>query len=100
MIGSLCEAYHWTVEEAFKLTTPQIILLCHYSSESAKRFKSKTSGGEYDYSRSSQSNRLVDNKDYNPKIYGGKTLNEMKDGDWETNGMLNYLGILTNLDAM
>lgn len=98
MIGSLCEAYHWTIDEAFKLTTPQIILLCHYSSEQAKKFKSKTSNN-YDYS-GSKSDRLVDNKEIDPVIYGGKKLSEMTSGDWETNGFLRYLAPLSNVNAL
>lgn len=29
LIGGLCEAYHWTVQDAMKLTMPQIIMLNH-----------------------------------------------------------------------
>jgi hypothetical protein len=29
MISSLCEAYHWTYEEAMRRTLPQIIMLNH-----------------------------------------------------------------------
>lgn len=29
MIDSLCQAYHWTVDEAFRMTMPQILMLNH-----------------------------------------------------------------------
>lgn len=29
LLSSLCEAYHWTVAEACKLTIPQILMLNH-----------------------------------------------------------------------
>jgi hypothetical protein len=31
VVSSLCEAYHWTLAEAMKLTMPQIIMLNHAS---------------------------------------------------------------------
>ena len=99
MIGSLCEAYHWTLDEAFKLTTPQIILLCHVSSEQAKKYKLQSPKSNYDYS-GSKGDRLVDNKEMDPTVYGGKKLSELRDGDWETNGFLRYLAPLTNVNAL
>jgi hypothetical protein len=29
LIDNLCQAYHWTIGEAFRLTLPQIIMLNH-----------------------------------------------------------------------
>ena len=98
MISSLCEAYHWTVEEAFKLTTPQIILLCHASSEQYKRIKSKYPAKEYDYSTgTSNSDRLVDRTDLDPIIYKGKKLSEVAN---DSEMLVRYLSPLTNVNAM
>ena len=101
MISSLCEAYHWTVEEAFKLTTPQIVLLCHASSEHAKKLKSKYSDNKYDHSNSNnKSDRLVDRKGMDPVIWKGKTLSEVTNStDWE-NTLIPYLSGLTNINAL
>lgn len=97
IIASLCEAYHWTLEEAFKLTTPQIILLSHISSEQAKKYRSNSSNKRFDYTQNINPDRLVDNKTLDPVVYRGQKLSEVsKDFD----KLVSYLSPLTNINAM
>lgn len=37
MVDQLCQGYHWTLDEAMRLTMPQIIMLSHASSVNMKR---------------------------------------------------------------
>lgn len=41
MIDSLCQCYHWSLEEAMKLTMPQIIMLQHASHINMKRMEAR-----------------------------------------------------------
>lgn len=43
MIDSLCQCYHWSLEEAMKLTMPQIIMLQHASHINMKRMEARRS---------------------------------------------------------
>jgi hypothetical protein len=37
MVDSLAQGYHWTLDEVFKLTMPQIILMSHAAHINSKR---------------------------------------------------------------
>lgn len=37
MIESMCQSYHWTLDEAMRLTVPQIIMLGHAANVNFKR---------------------------------------------------------------
>lgn len=49
LIDQLCQAYHWTLPEAMRLTWPQILMLNHAAWVNGKRFdesRNKATNGD------------------------------------------------------
>lgn len=73
--SSLCEAYHWTLEDVRKLTLPQIILMNHAAfvnrENSERRYEAKRKSEE---NLSSESKRVKEMK--------GKELTDYLTSSW------------------
>jgi hypothetical protein len=71
MVHSLCSSYHWTYDQAMKMTLPQIILLNHAASvvgeRTSRRYK-KIGGSTV----SEDDNLALD-----PAVWRGKKLSQL-----------------------
>jgi hypothetical protein len=77
MIDGLCQAYHWTLPEAMKLTLPQILLFNHAASVNGRRMDNKQEA------RKKQDETSKSRNEKDPIVYNGKRLSQLTDDEQE-----------------
>jgi len=68
MIDGLCQGYHWTFDEAFKMTMPQIIMLNHAAYVNGERMRAKWDKPE-------------DDEPVSQVVMNGKTVEELNEDE-------------------